>query len=373
MKDTILFGDCKETLSAFLPQSARTCVTSPPYYGLRDYGTATWIGGDPNCNHRRDSKVKAENCNTGHKNHDEMYGVGDAIYKTVCPKCGAIRQDSQIGLEETPEEYIESLVNVFRGVRDVLTDDGTLWVNLGDSYYNYRPGKGQSYPKQSVSKTKQDLPDECNKRGNKLDGLKEKDLIGIPWMFAFAMRNDGWYLRQDIIWHKPNPMPESVRDRCTKSHEYIFLFSKNKKYYYNNEAIKEPAKDWGTRDRTNGKYHNEGTGLQPHSGLTKSYPTKNKRSVWSVTVKPYKEAHFATYPPDLIEPCILAGSEEGDTILDPFMGAGTTAAVSKSLNRYYIGCELNEGYGNLIQKRIQDYQPVNKVSQEPSINILDII
>ncbi|BCU95894.1 MAG: hypothetical protein CM15mV10_2830 [uncultured marine virus] len=245
MKDTILFGDCKETLSAFLPQSARTCVTSPPYYGLRDYGTATWIGGDPNCNHRRDSKVKPENCNTGHKNHDEMAGVGDAIYKTVCPKCGAIRQDSQIGLEETPEEYIENLVNVFRSVRDVLTDDGTLWVNLGDSYYNYRPGKGQSYPKQSVSKTKQDLPDECNKRGNKLDGLKEKDLIGIPWMFAFAMRKDGWYLRQDIIWHKPNPMPESVKDRCTKSHEYIFLFSKNRKYFYDNEAIKEPVKqDW---------------------------------------------------------------------------------------------------------------------------------
>ena len=373
MRDTILFGDCKKTLSEFLPQSARTCVTSPPYYGLRDYGTATWVGGDPNCNHRRDSKVKPENCNTGHKNHDEMYGVGDAIYKTVCPKCGAVRQDSQIGLEETPEEYIESLVSVFRSVRDVLTDDGTLWVNLGDSYYNYRPGKGQSYPKQSVSKTKQDLPDECNKRGNKLDGLKEKDLIGIPWLFAFAMRADGWYLRQDIIWHKPNPMPESVRDRCTKSHEYIFLFSKNKKYYYNNEAIKEPAKDWGTRDRTNGKYHNEGTGLQPHSGLTKSYPTKNKRSVWSVTVKPYKEAHFATYPPDLIEPCIKAGSEEGDIILDPFMGAGTTAAVAKSLNRHYIGCELNEGYGNLIQKRIQDYQPVNKPTQESCINILDII
>jgi len=376
MKDTILFGDCKETLSEFLPQSARTCVTSPPYYGLRDYGTATWIGGDPNCNHRRDTKVNPKNCITGHKNHDEMAGVGDAIYKTVCPKCGAIRQDSQIGLEETPEEYIENLVNVFRGVRDVLTDDGTLWVNLGDSYYNYRPGKGQSYPKQSVSKTKQDLPDNCNKRGNKLDGLKEKDLIGIPWMFAFAMRKDGWYLRQDIIWHKPNPMPESVKDRCTKSHEYIFLFSKNRKYHYNNEAIKEPAKDWGTRDRTKGKYHNEGTGLQPHSGLTKSYPTKNKRSVWSVTNKPYREAHFATYPPDLIEPCILAGSEVGDIVLDPFMGSGTTAAVAKALGRDYIGCELHEDYGNLIQKRIQDYkpvQPVKEVAQEPCINIFDII
>ena len=354
MKNKILFGNCQDTLKEFAPNSARTCVTSPPYYGLRDYGTATWIGGDPNCSHKRDSKVKAENCNTGHKNHDDMAGVGDAIYKTVCPKCGAIRQDSQIGLEETPEEYVEKLVNVFKEVRNVLTDDGTCWVNLGDSYYNYRPGKGQGLPKQSVSTTKQDLPDMCSRRGNRIEGLKEKDLIGIPWLFAFAMRNDGWYLRQDIIWHKPNPMPESVRDRCTKSHEYIFLFSKNKKYYYDNEAIKEPAKDWGTRDRTKGKYHNEGTGLQPHSGLTKSYPTKNKRSVWSVTNKPYKDAHFAVYPPDLIEPCIKAGSEVGDIVLDPFMGSGTTAMVAKALGRDYIGCELHEDYGNLIKKRVQD-------------------
>jgi len=173
---------------------------------------------------------------------------------------------------------------------------------------------------------------------------------------AFAMRADGWYLRQDIIWHKPNPMPESVRDRCTKAHEYIFLFSKNKKYFYDNEAIKEPAKDWGTRDRTNGKYHNEGSGLQPHSGLTKSYEKKNKRSVWSVTKKPYKGAHFAVFPPDLIEPCILAGSEKGDTILDPFMGSGTTAMVAKKLDRHYIGCELHENYGNLIEERVLPYE-----------------
>ena len=443
MRDTILFGDCRETLKQF-DEQARMCVTSPPYYGLRDYGG----------------------------------------------------EEYQIGQEQTPEEFIEQLVSVFREVRNVLTDDGTLWVNLGDSYYNYRPGKGQALVKQTVSKTKQDLPDKCSKRANKLQGLKEKDLIGIPWMFAFAMRNDGWYLRQDIIWHKPNPMPESVRDRCTKAHEYIFLFSKNRKYFYNNEAIKEPAKDWGTRDRTNGKYHNEGTGLQPHSGLTKSYPTKNKRSVWtskhgkyvteeneathrqgihanrgqnlievrsklptqkefveflrsktnakvlaentdipltkiehwfrfdnsgfayptiedwkkvrehiddydvmdegltyfdlktdevavsdkknkrsvwSITNKPYKGAHFATYPPDLIEPCILAGSEKGDIILDPFMGSGTTAMVAKSLGRDYIGCELHEDYGNLIQKRVQEYKPVKEVTQEGCINILDII
>ena len=248
MRDTILFGDCKETLSAFLPNTARMCVTSPPYYGLRDYGG----------------------------------------------------EDRQIGQEQTPEEYIDNLVQVFREVREVLTDDGTLWVNIGDSYYNYRPGK--AYVKQTVSKTDQDLPEYSPKRSNKLDGYKEKDLIGIPWMLAFALRADGWYLRQDIIWHKPNPMPESVKDRCTKSHEYIFLLSKNRKYYYDNEAIKEPAKDWGTRDRSKGKYHNEGTGLQPHSGLEKSYPTKNKRSVWSITNKPYRGSHFAVFPPDLIEP-----------------------------------------------------------------------
>jgi len=320
MRDTILYGDCRETLKQF-DEQARTCITSPPYYGLRDYGG----------------------------------------------------EENQIGQEQTPDEFIEQLITVFKEVRNVLTDDGTCWVNLGDSYYNYRPGKGQGLPRQSVSNTKQDLPDLCPRRANRIEGLKEKDLIGIPWQFAFAMRADGWYLRQDIIWHKPNPMPESVKDRCTKSHEYIFLFSKNKKYYYDNEAIKEPAKDWGTRDRTKGKYHNEGTGLQPHSGLTKSYPTKNKRSVWSVTNKPYREAHFATYPPDLIEPCILAGSERGDIILDPFMGSGTTAAVAKALGRDYIGCELHEDYGNLIEKRIQDYVPLKKESQETCINILDII
>ena len=192
MRDTILFGDCRETLKEF-DEQARMCVTSPPYYGLRDYGG----------------------------------------------------EENQIGQEQTPDEFIEQLVNVFKEVRNVLTDDGTCWVNLGDSYYNYRPGKGQGLPRQTVSSTKQDLPDLCPRRGNRIEGLKEKDLIGIPWLFAFAMRNDGWYLRQDIIWHKPNPMPESVRDRCTKSHEYIFLFSKNKKYFYDNEAIKEPAKDWG--------------------------------------------------------------------------------------------------------------------------------
>ena len=305
MKDLVLFGDCRETLPAFIDE-ARMCVTSPPYYGLRDYG-------------------------------------GEA---------------SQIGMEQTPEEYIQQLVEVFRLVRDNLTDDGTLWVNIGDSYYNYR--SDGNYPKQTVSKTRQDLPTKTPVRGNKLEGLKSKDLIGIPWMLAFALRADGWYLRQDIIWHKPNPMPESVKDRCTKAHEYIFLLSKNKNYYYNNEAIKEPAKDWGTRDRSNGKYHNPGSGLVPHSGLTKSYERKNKRSVWSVIKKPYKGAHFAVFPPELIEPCILAGSEPGDIILDPFMGSGTTAMVAKQHGRYYMGCELHEDYGELIKNRVPEEQPVEQ-------------
>ena len=306
MRDTVLFGDCRKTLSTLkaqittgIAEKPRMCVTSPPYYGLRDYGG----------------------------------------------------EEEQIGQEQSPEEYVEEMVKVFSMVRDVLTDDGTLWLNIGDSYYNYR--SDGNYPQQSVSKTRQDLPMHTPVRGNKLEGYKSKDLIGIPWMLAFALRADGWYLRQDIIWHKPNPMPESVKDRCTKSHEYIFLLSKSKNYYYDNEAIKEPVKqDWGTRDRTKGKYHNPGTGLSPHTGLTKSYTKRNKRSVWSVNKKPYKGAHFATYPPELITPCILAGSERGDIILDPFLGSGTTAMVAKDLGRSYIGCELNEDYASLQTARI---------------------
>ena len=267
MKDTILFGDCRETLSQ-IDEKVRMCVTSPPYYGLRNYGD----------------------------------------------------ESNQIGQEDTPEEYIQNLVNIFRSVRNCLTDDGTLWVNIGDSYYNYRPGKGQALVKQTVSATKQDLPDKCARRGNKLEGLKEKDLIGIPWMLAFALRADGWYLRQDIIWHKSNPMPESVRDRCTKSHEYMFLLSKSQNYYFDVDVIKEP--------------------------------TRRKRSVWNVQTKPYKGSHFAVFPPELITPCILASSEENDIILDPFIGSGTTAMVAKELGRYYIGCELHEDYGNLIQERM---------------------
>jgi len=299
----IEFGDCREIMRQWAKNGikAQTCVTSPPYYGLRDYG---------------------------HK--------------------------GQIGLEETPEQYIAAMVEVFRCVWDVLEDNGTLWVNIGDSYYNYRPGQGQALSKQTLANSNQDLPQTCARRGNKLDGLKEKDLIGIPWMLAFALRADGWHLRQDIIWHKPNPMPESVQDRCTKSHEYIFLLTKQKSYYYDIDSIKEPVKqDWGTRDRTEGKYHNEGSGLQPHAGLEKSYEMANKRSVWTVNTKPYAGAHFAVFPQELIEPCIMAGAPVGGIVLDPFMGSGTTAQVAQDLGRRYLGCELNLDYKKLQDKRLR--------------------
>jgi len=303
VKDTILFGDCRETLKQF-DEKARCCVTSPPYYGLRDYGG----------------------------------------------------EDNQIGQEQSPEEYIEEMVNVFRLVRDNLTDDGTLWLNIGDSYYNYR--KDGCIPKQTFANSRQDLPITTPRRSNKLVGYKDKDLIGIPWMLAFALRADGWYLRQDIIWHKPNPMPESVKDRCTKSHEYLFLLSKNKKYYYDHESIKEKAvgERWGGNKPIN--LNNTKDTNNTFSGLTRPrkmiYDKRNKRSVWKVTNRPYKGSHFATFPPELIKPCILAGSQENDIILDPFMGSGTTAFVSKELGRYYIGCELHEEYGKLIQKRLHE-------------------
>ena len=352
----IHIGDCRDVLKNLSDKSVNCCVTSPPYWGLRDYQTGTWEGGDPNCPHMRTTKISKDTV-TGHKAmHEQGNVVGDAIYRSKCPKCGAVRKDSQLGLEETPSQFVNNLVQVFREVRRVLRDDGTLWLNLGDSYYNYRADGKQV--KQTVANTRQDFPESSPHRANRIEGLKQKDLIGIPWRVAFALQSDGWYLRQDIIWHKPNPMPESVRDRCTKSHEYIFLFSKNKNYYYDNEAIKEKATDWGTRDRVNGKYHNEGTGLQPHSGLEKSYETKNKRSVWTVTTKPYREAHFAVFPTELIEPCVKAGCPEDGTVLDPFGGSGTTGLVADRLGRNAQIIELNKDYIDIANKRVMNDAPL---------------
>jgi len=350
----VYFGDCRDSMRQMAKDGIKvqTCITSPPYYGLRDYGTGTWIGGDPSCSHKRDSKYSAKTI-TGHANKELT--VGDAIYKTKCPKCGAIRQDLQIGLEESPKEFIDNLVEVFACVWDVLADDGTLWVNLGDSYYNYRPGKGQRVTANSLAVHKAAEFEENAKRGNKLDGFKEKDLMGMPWRLAFALQDFGWHLRQDIIWHKPNPMPESVKDRCTKSHEYIFLLSKKPHYYFNNDAIKEDAHttDDTNRDRDNGRLNNT-PGRTRMAGLkTNHYETKNKRDVWTVATKPYSGSHFAVYPEELVEPMVMAGSRVGDIVLDPFFGSGTTGAVAQKLGRQYIGCELNKEYEALQNERLQ--------------------
>lgn len=347
----IEFGDCRETMRKWKKQGikAQTCVTSPPYYGLRDYGTATWEGGDNSCDH-----IESENKHGGQRADRNQEGYKKQ-YKDLCKKCGATRVDSQLGLEETPDEYIKAMVEVFRCVWDVLEEDGTLWLNIGDSYCGtgskgewVDPKNPEGRNGQSVSKTQ------------KLAGYKSKDLIGIPWMLAFALRADGWYLRQDIIWHKPNPMPESVQDRCTKAHEYIFLLSKSSKYFYDAESIKEEVKEVSiTRAKSAWNPTKLNVGLD--GAKNESFETMgdrwvkekaNKRSVWTITTKSYDGAHFATFPTDLIEPCIMAGAPVGGIVLDPFMGSGTTAQVAQHLGRQYLGCELNPDYKPLQDKRL---------------------
>jgi len=325
----IEFGDCRDTMRRWSADGvkAQMCVTSPPYFGLRDYG-----------------------------------------------------HEGQIGLEQTPEQYITAMVEVFRCVRDVLADDGTLWLNIGDSYAR-QGGKYSDQPRNWDGREKDPGAMHATRHVDNLgEQYKPKDLIGIPWMLAFSLRADGWYLRQDIIWHKPNPMPESVRDRCTKAHEYIFLLSKSDRYFFDAEAIKEPLAEAsiGRADRkqrlmdrtgagTLGKQivngvdathayaglalgRNGKTGYDLESGL------RNRRSVWTVATRPYKGAHFATFPTALIEPCILAGSRPGDIVLDPFMGSGTTAAVALQHDRQYLGCELNPDYGPLQQQRLKGHE-----------------
>ena len=281
---------------------------------MRDYGTAKWEGGDPNCDHVQVKRVSLESGlrNDGRK-HKGLY-EGEKVtkmevaYRQVCGKCGAIRIDEQIGLEVTPDEYIANLVAVFRECKRILRDDGTLWVNIGDSYFSDTKGTGGPTPKQASNTGSFYEP----RRFERTNDMKPKDLIGIPWMLAFALRADGWYLRQDIIWAKPNPMPESVKDRCTKSHEYIFLLSKSARYYYDNEAVMEDAA--GGRERFGGAKYGD-KGLDKSRNDTARFDetivsVRNKRDVWTVTTKPYKGAHYATFNPDLIKPCILAGAPE---------------------------------------------------------------
>lgn len=336
LKNTVIFGDALEGLKILKDESVDTCVTSPPYYGLRDYG-----------------------------------------------------KDAQIGLEDTLEEYIERLVSVFREVRRVLKPEGTLWVNIADSY----AGSGKGRLKDGIARESTFGKIQTGSQGTwqgtlkktTAYGCKPKDLIGVPWMLAFALRDDGWYLRNDIIWSKPNPMPESVKDRCTKSHEYIFLLSKSPQYYFDGEAIAEPVADSSmvrysqdisnqkgsdrvpgkangamkaAKTRYGGKKYTENPDSFCRTNSGNAYvfrPKRNKRDVWTVSTKPFKGAHFATFPDTLITPCILAGSRVGGIVLDPFCGSGTTLMVANNCNRNGIGIELNEGYEQLIRDRIGDY------------------
>lgn len=307
----ILFGNCLTSMQELIEAGTQvqTIVTSPPYYGLRDYGV-----------------------------------------------------EGQIGLESTPEEYIAKLVEVFRVARDLLADDGTLWINIGDSYAGSGKGawKNLDAPKETYTPVHGSPQMKMPKTP---DGYKPKDLMGIPWMLAFALRADGWYLRQDIIWNKPNAMPESIKDRCTNSHEYMFLLSKSHQYYFDHDSIKEQSSGLAPGNKKH-KYveaFKSGTeqfrtksGLVDYAKRQQITPDdmRHKRSVWTVNTSRYRGAHFAVFPSELIVPCILAGSREGDVVLDPFMGSGTTAVVARQLGRQFLGCEINPDYKALQDERL---------------------
>jgi DNA modification methylase len=325
----IVRGDCRDVLKQLEAGSVQCCVTSPPYFGLRDYGTGTWSGGDPACDHRqgRPGAGRADGVvdDRAQRNRDGVGAMGGD-----CRKCGAVRIDQQIGLEASPDAYVAEMVAVFREVWRVLRDDGTVWLNLGDSYANDTKWGGSSGGKHVAALH----GDTGVGRGKQATGLKSKDLMMIPARVALALQADGWYLRSDVIWHKPNPMPEPVTDRPTSSHEHIFLLTKQPAYFYDADAVKEPA--------------------DPFNGSL----TRNLRNVWTIAIAPYPEAHFATFPPDLAERCIKAGSKTGDTILDPFFGAGTTGLVADRLGRHAIGIDLNGQYVAMSENRIRRDSPL---------------
>lgn len=366
-----------DSLAMLNDNSVHTICTSPPYWGLRDYGTASWKGGDPNCNHTTSKdpdnlKTHVERPNGGHRGGSNKF----------CVHCGAERVDLQIGLEDDLEDYLDSLVQVFDACRRVLRPDGTLWVNLGDTYSR---GSRKTVGKQSgicASKNDSDkyefFSPSANLGGH--DTIKPKDLVGIPWRFALAMQKAGWYLRSDIIWAKGSCMPESVKDRPTKAHEYVFLFAhpdSQGRYYYDIEAIKEPSV---TGERFHGGYDAlMPGGLKGHSrngrheNEDNTISMRNKRSVWHVNPKGYREAHFAVWPPALVEPMVLAGCPEKGTVLDPFSGSATTGMVALKNGRNYIGLDLNEDYYPMAHTRVQGIKPsVKKTIQPPEVNALDL-
>jgi len=351
---SILSGDCRAILPTLEPESVQCCVTSPPYWGLRDYGTAQWEGGSAECDHRQESP----RFNGPKQTSAQVSGhasKAEANNRTHC-KCGARRIDSQLGLEATPEEYITKMVAVFREVKKVLRDDGTCWINLGDSYATSNPaGRRDSGNGTSAKFGDHEIAASFGESTRKNVGLKPKDLCMMPARMAMVLQADGWYLRSEIVWHKPNPMPESVTDRPTKSHEMIYLLAKQERYFYDAEAIMEP--DAGTDHSRNivAPVDSSDGFLSAHSKIRtangRNGKGRNKRSVWTVATQPYSEAHFATFPEDLIKPCILAGSRLGDLVLDPFAGSGTTGKVALELGRRAILIELNPAYIELAQER----------------------
>jgi DNA modification methylase len=434
---TVHVGDALAVLREMPAESIQCVVTSPPYWGLRDYGTAAWEGGDPACDHKLDTQHQKQGATSQRQGRSNTEDQRNENFRSVCGKCGARRVDIQLGLEPTPELYVEHMVEVFREVRRVLRKDGTLWLNLGDSYASSST-YNTTNSLHSAHGWKQDGDHRPNVRANQI-GLKAKDMVGIPWMVAFALRADGWYLRSDVIWYKPNPMPESVTDRPTKAHEYLFLLTKSADYFYDAEAIKEqgvnPANHMPGRGMTPTTHYHPANGgnadlLALRNRLNdegSAAMNRNKRSVWEIATQPYPEAHFATFPPDLVIPCVKSGTSEhgccpecgapwervvdrksldrpdlprdhpewrparydngkaGDpqgpgagqrftesstlgwqptckhsndlvpcTVLDPFVGSGTTLAVARRLGRRSVGIELQANYLPLIEKRITE-------------------
>ena len=352
-------GDCREVLPTLPAQSVQMCCTSPPYWGLRDYGTATWEGGKKGCDHRKILDAVAAVATSTLGGGKKTTGHLQEGYKAKCARCGARRIDAQLGLEATPEEFVANMVEVFREVRRVLADDGTLWLNLGDCYAGSSQTGGSGRETITGGKRNQQETMFAHRRG--LGRLKPKDLVGIPWRVAFALQADGWTLRSDCIWHKPNPMPESVTDRPTRAHEYLFLLSKQPKYFYDANAVREPQ---------NGTAHSRGKGVTPKSALAEvrnrsndSFHAataawhdapdgrRNRRSVWTIPSAPFKDAHFSTFPRKLVEPCVLAGSRPGDIVLDPFLGSGTVAEIAQHLGRRWIGIDLNSDYERMQKRR----------------------